>query len=66
MRKMDGVKQSTVVKELRLLSSAINHARREWEWDVPNAVQGRCPPESPARVRWITEKEAMNLIAAAR
>jgi integrase len=66
MRKRDGVKQSTVAKELRLLSSAINHARREWGWDVPNAVQGRCPPESPGRIRWITEKEAMNLIAAAR
>lgn len=44
MRKMDGVKQSAVAKELQLLSPAINHARREWGWDVPNAVQGGCPP----------------------
>ena len=66
MRREEGVSDSTVAKELRLLSSAINHARREWGWDIPNPVQGRCPKESPGRIRWITEKEAEKLITAAK
>ena len=65
-RRHDGVKDSTIAKELRLLSSAINFARKEWGWDLNNPVLGRCPPESPGRLRWLTEQQAQNLISASR
>lgn len=65
-RAVGGVSDSTIAKELRLLSAAINYARREWGWDIPNPVQGRCPKDSPGRIRWITEKEAEKLIVAAK
>lgn len=64
-RKSQGVKPATINRELALLSAAINYARREWEWDVPNPVTGRklCTPEG--RVRWITRAEAVTLIQVA-
>lgn len=64
-RTEDGVKDSTIARELRLLSAAINYARREWGWDIPNQVQGRCPKELPGRLRWLTRQEAEGLIKAA-
>ena len=55
----------TINRELGLLSSAINYARREWEWDIPNPVSGRKLKEPEGRVRWITRSEADALIQAA-
>ncbi len=60
-----GVKASTIRRELSLLSAAINHARRWWDWNVPNPVQGRRPPAGEGRVRWLTRAEAARLIQAA-
>jgi len=65
-RREAGVADSTIAKELRLLSAAINHARREWDWQIENPVQGRCPKEPPGRMRWLTKPEASALLAAAR
>ena len=65
-RTKDGIADTTIGKELRLLSAAFNYARKEWGWEIPNPVQGRCPKEGPGRIRWITRKEANKLIAAAR
>ena len=39
-RKSDGLKGATINREIGLLSSAINRARVEWDWDVPNPAQG--------------------------
>ena len=59
------VKAATVNRELCLLSSAINYARREWEWDIPNPVSGRKLKEPEGRVRWISRAEAVALLASA-
>ncbi len=56
---------ATINRELEVLSSAINYANREWEWQLPNPVQGRKLKESEGRVRWITRAEAVALIGAA-
>ncbi len=48
-----------------MLSVAINYARREWEWDIPNPVRGRKLKEPEGRVRWITQDEARGLVRAA-
>jgi integrase len=55
----------TVNRELGLLSSALNWARLELEWQIPNPAQGRRLREPEGRVRWITRNEAEALIRAA-
>lgn len=65
-RHEDGVVDATIAKELRLLSAAINYARRQWDWRIENPVQGRCPKEGPGRMRWLTKSEAAALLAAAK
>lgn len=64
-RRSEKAKNSTIHRELSLLSAAINYARREWEWEIPNPVTGRKPGQGEGRVRWITTEEATNLISEA-
>jgi integrase len=64
-RRCAGVSDGTIARELGMFSSALNHARREWDWDVPNPVSGRKPREPEGRVRWITREEAERLVRVA-
>ena len=64
-RRQDGVSHSTINRELSLLSAAINHAKREWEWELPNPVAGRKLREPEGRTRWLTKPEANALVKAA-
>lgn len=50
-RRRDGVTPATVSRELAVLSSAINCARREWEWDIQSPVQGTILPGEPLGVQ---------------
>ena len=59
------VTDSTINRELSVLSAAINYSRVEYEWDIPNPVSGRKPKPSEGRVRWITRAEAATLLRAA-
>jgi integrase len=64
-RKAEGAAASTINKEVGLLSSAINYARREWGWNLLNPAE-RCKLREPeGRVRWLTRAEADALIRAA-
>lgn len=65
-KKKPPIKDSTIRRELGLLSSAINYARTHWEWDIPNPVKDRKPPKGEDRIRWLKPEEAERLIAAAR
>lgn len=58
------VSSTTINRELCLLSTAINYAKREWEWNIPNPVSGRKLREPEGRVRWITRAEADALLRA--
>src|SRR5690606_31096443 len=60
-----GVSDATILKELRLFSAAINHARKEWGWEIPNVVAGRTPKKPPGRLRWLTQDEYRALVAGA-
>lgn len=61
-----GVKTSTVKRELRLFSAAINFVKLEFDRpDLPNPVAALGLEEGEGRVRWITRSEAAGLIAAA-
>jgi integrase len=59
------VSPGTVIRELAYLSAIINHARREWEINVPNPVQMVRKPQSPqARSRVLTDDEVSRLLQA--
>lgn len=64
-RRAEGAKPATVNKEVGLLSAAINYARKEWDWDIPNPAAGRRLREPEGRLRWLTRAEAEALIRAA-
>ena len=59
------VSAGTVIRELAYLSAIINHARREWDINVPNPVQMVRKPQSPqARSRVLTDEEVAKLLQA--
>jgi integrase len=64
-RRRSGAAASTINKEVGLLSSAINYARREWGWDVSNSASGCKQREPEGRVRWLQQSEAFSLITEA-
>jgi integrase len=65
-RRQEGAAASTVNRELALFSAAINHARREWDWELSNPCEKRRLKEPEGRIRWITREEANQLINAAK
>lgn len=59
----EGVKISTVRRELRLFCAAINFVRLEFELDdMPNPVAKLGLASEEPRVRWLTREEARRLI----
>lgn len=65
LRRNDGVANATINREIGLLSAAINYARRQWDWDIPNNVEGMRLKEPEGRVRSLTEDEARRLTEVA-
>ncbi|BAO43904.1 tyrosine-type recombinase/integrase [Thiolapillus brandeum] len=65
-RKRQGVTAGTINKEIGMFSAALNWAKSELEWDISNPFQGRRLKEPPGRNRWLTKKEALRLIQAAK
>ena len=64
-RREQGVSDTTINRDLALLSAAIGYANVELEWMLPNPVAGRKLAEPEGRVRWITREESVALIEAA-
>lgn len=64
-RKEAGASPATINKEVGLLSSAINYARREWGWEIDNPAAACKQREPEGRVRWLTKAEAAALLQAA-
>jgi integrase len=60
----EGIAPGTVNKEIGLMSAALNWARRELEWEVPNPWQSRRQREPAGRERWLTQEEARALVLA--
>jgi integrase len=59
------VKPATVIRELAFLSAIINHARREWDINIPNPVELiRKPPTPQGRDRILSADEETRLLAA--
>src|SRR5450759_911381 len=64
-RKADGVGAATLNREIGLFSAAINYARREWDWNIPNNVEGMLQKTPEGRVRSLTLAEGRLLIQEA-
>jgi len=64
-RMFDGVANATINREICLFSAALNYARRNWDWDVPNHAGGMRWKEPEGRVRSLTFEEAQRLKAEA-
>jgi len=65
-RMQDGVANATINREIGLFSIALNYARREWEWDIPNHAIWMKLKEPAGRLRSLTQEEARRLIAEAK
>lgn len=65
-RLTEGMKSSTVNRDLALLSTSINLYNEEMKFDLPNPVKGRKLKEPEGRFRRITQAEPVALIEAAR
>ena len=65
-RQKSGVQDSTINRELRFLSAAINFAALELEITLRNPVRSMMLKIETSRIRWITHEEAKRLITAAQ
>ena len=65
LRRAAGVKGSTINRELGLLSAALNRARLDWDWEIPNPAQGMREPEAEGRQVFLTREQFDALVAAA-
>ena len=64
-RRSQGIGPATINRETALMSAAINHANREWDWSLDNPFTGRRLKEPEGRVRWLSREEADRLIKIA-
>ncbi|SEF50096.1 tyrosine-type recombinase/integrase [Thauera chlorobenzoica] len=63
--RLRAVSAATVLRDLALLSSVLNHARREWGFPVENAVQSIRKPRQPqGRERVLSDDEEARLLTA--
>lgn len=63
--RLRNVKAGAVIRDLSLLSSVINHARREWGATIANpCLLVKKPPSPPGRTRVLSADEEKRLIAA--
>jgi integrase len=60
-----GVKGSTINRELGLLSSALNRARLDWDWEIPNPAQGMREREPEGRKVFLTRDQFDTLLVTA-
>ena len=58
--------RTTINREWGLLSEALNWAKGELEWLLPNPVMGRLLREPEGRLRWLSREQAKRLVDAAR
>lgn len=65
-RRTRPISPSTINRELDLLSAAMNYARVEWEWDIPNPTLGVSLPEPEGRLRYLSKEEYTRLLDAAK
>ena len=65
-RQVQGVEPSSINVELAVFSASINYAKKRWEIEVHNPVDGLYFPAKPGRLRYLEKEEAAKLLETAR
>lgn len=65
MQEKRGYKSSSVITRMSTFKAAISYCRKELDWKIEDPSQGLRVPRTEKRVRWLTEKEAHDLVGAA-
>lgn len=65
-RRDDKMQDATIRKEIGMFSAALNWARTELEWDVPNPFRSCKLQPAKTKDRWLKPEEADALLKAAR
>lgn len=60
----EGVSSNTIRRRLNSFSSAINYARKEWEWDIENPVSCRLPAVEEYEADHLTYEQARRFVNA--
>lgn len=65
--RLEEVSAGTVIRDLAYISSIINHARREWGYEITNPIPlVKKPPSPPGRNRILSEDEINRLFEACK
>lgn len=64
-RRIQGKSNSTINREISILSASINYAIRRWGWNIQNPASGLHLKTPEGRLRWLTRQEASILLDAA-
>jgi len=65
MRKAEGITGGTINRELGLLSSALNRARQDWDWGIPNPAERMREREPEGRKFFLTRAQFDRLVSTA-
>lgn len=65
-RRLAGMSNSTINREISILSASINYAIKRWGWNIANPASGLYLKIPEGRLRWLTPHEAALLLQAAR
>lgn len=65
-RRLHGLSNSSINREISVLSAAISYAVKRWGWNIANPVSGLYLKMPEGRLRWLEKSEAERLLAAAR
>lgn len=66
LRRVHGLSNSSINREISVLSAAINYAVKRWGWNISNPVSGLYLKMPEGRMRWLTREEAQRLLTAGR
>ena len=65
-RRIEGKSNSTINREISILSASINYAIKRWDWNIANPASGLHLKTPEGRLRWLTASEALSLLAEAK
>lgn len=64
-RRIQGKSNSTINREISILSASINYAIKRWGWNINNPASGLYLKTPEGRLRWLTAQQAKALLDAA-
>jgi len=65
-RRIAGKSNSTINREISVLSASINYAIKRWGWNIANPASGLYLRIPEGRLRWLTASESRQLLKAAQ